>query len=288
MFLFDWIAGNVMQEILNWFFARIFEFLSTFFSYINYMGAEIFDLPWIQTVTTFFSYFGWALFGVGMIVAIFDCAIESQNGRITIRETALNILKGFIACGIFTTVPIALYRLAVSLQLIFAFDLIGVFEAEINNVGSMATHLLQGDFFLNLGLYTLFMMIVIGYCVIKVFFANIKRGGILLTSIAIGSLYMFSVPRGYTDGFMTWCKQVIGLCFMAFMQTTLLIAGLVTSYTNILLGIGIMLASSEVPRIAGQFGLDTSTRCNPMGAVFAAQSVINVTKSLAAKSAGAK
>ena len=34
--------------------------------------------------------------------------------------------------------------------------------------------------------------------VVKVFFANLKRGGILLIQIAVGSLYMFSVPRGYT------------------------------------------------------------------------------------------
>lgn len=46
---------------------------------------------------------------------------------------------------------------------------------------------------------------------IKVFFANLKRGGILLIQIAVGSLYMFSIPRGYTDGFTQWMKQVIGL-----------------------------------------------------------------------------
>jgi ATP-binding cassette subfamily B protein len=58
----------------------------------------------------------------------------------------------------------------------------------------------------------LFMIIMMGYAVIKVFFANLKRGGILLIQIAVGSLYMFSVPRGYIDGFTQWCKQIIGLC----------------------------------------------------------------------------
>lgn len=51
--------------------------------------------------------------------------------------------------------------------------------------------------------------------VIKVFFANLKRGGILLIQIAAGSLYMFSVPRGYIDGFVQWIKQVIGPCLTA-------------------------------------------------------------------------
>lgn len=48
------------------------------------------------------------------------------------------------------------------------------------------------------------IMIMVGYAVIKVFFVSIKRGGILLIQIAVGSLYMFSVPRGLTDGYVMW------------------------------------------------------------------------------------
>jgi hypothetical protein len=62
----------------------------------------------------------------------------------------------------------------------------------------------------------IFILILMGYAVIKVFFANLKRGGILLIQIAVGSLYMFSVPRGYLDGFVSWCKQIVGLCLTAF------------------------------------------------------------------------
>ena len=98
----------------------------------------------------------------------------------------------------------------------------------------------------------------LGYCVIKCFFANIKRGGILLTQIAVGSLHMFSLPRGYSEGFTGWCKQIIAICFTAFMQTTLLLLGMITMQTHALLGLGVMLAANEVPRIAQQFGLDTS------------------------------
>lgn len=55
-----------------------------------------------------------------------------------------------------------------------------------------------------------------GICGHKGVFANLKRGGILLIQISVGSLYLFSVPRGYTDGFISWCKQVVGLCLTAF------------------------------------------------------------------------
>ena len=71
-----------------------------------------------------------------------------------------------------------------------------------------------------------------------------------MTQIAVGSLYLFSVPRGYTDGFNQWMRQVVALCLTAFLQTTLLYVGLLTFRANMFLGLGIMLAASEVPRIA--------------------------------------
>lgn len=126
----------------------------------------------------------------------------------------------------------------------------------------------------------IFILIMMGYSIIKVFFANLKRGGILLITIAVGSLYMFSVVRGYTDGFIQWCKQVAGLCLTAFLQSVILIAGLGVMRSNVLMGIGLILAASEIPRIAGQFGLDTSTKGNIMTAVYAAQSAVSITRTV--------
>ena len=126
----------------------------------------------------------------------------------------------------------------------------------------------------------IFCAIMMGYAVIKVFFANLKRGGILLIQIAVGSLYMFSVPRGYIDGFIQWCKQVIGLCLTAFLQATILVAGLMVFKDHALLGLGLMLSAGEIPRIAGAFGLDTTTRANIMSAVYTAQTAVNMTRTV--------
>lgn len=130
------------------------------------------------------------------------------------------------------------------------------------------------------GLMLLFCLILMAYAIIKVFFANLKRGGILLIQIAVGSLYMFSVPRGYTDGFIQWCKQVIGLCLTAFLQATILVAGLMVFKDHALLGLGLMLSAGEIPRIAGAFGLDTTTRANIMSAVYTAQTAVNMTRTV--------
>lgn len=129
----------------------------------------------------------------------------------------------------------------------------------------------------------LFCLILMAYAVIKVFFSNLKRGGILLIQIAVGSLYMFSVPRGYGDGFVQWCKQVIGLCLTAFLQATILVAGLMVFKDHALLGLGLMLSAGEIPRIAGAFGLDTTTKANLTSAVCTAQSAVNIARTVAAK-----
>ena len=72
--------------------------------------------------------FGWVLYGVGLVVAVFECGIEYQSGRGSVRDTALNAVKGFLAVGMFSTVPVRLYQLCVSLQ--------GVFTAEITGLGT--------------------------------------------------------------------------------------------------------------------------------------------------------
>ena len=132
----------------------------------------------------------------------------------------------------------------------------------------------------------IFCIILMAYAVIKVFFSNLKRGGILLIQIAVGSLYMFSIPRGYTDGFIQWIKQVIGLCLTAFLQSTILVAGLMVFKDHALLGLGLMLSAGEVPRIAGTFGLDTTTRANIMSAVYTAQAAVNTTRTIVQAVAG--
>ena len=118
------------------------------------------------------------------------------------------------------------------------------------------------------------------YCVVRIFFANLKRGGIMLIQIAVGSLYLFSVPRGYSDGFWSWAKQVAGLCLTAFLQTTLLFLGLLTFPDHMLLAMGIMLSATEVPRVAGHFGLETGARFNVSSVMYLVNSGMSLIRTL--------
>ena len=293
MFIWDFVADKILGQIVDWFYGQVVGFLGNFFAEMGNMGVELFEMSWVQSIVLFFSYLAWALYGTGLVVACFECGIEYSSGRGNIRETALNAIKGFMAVSLFTVVPVRLYELSVTLQGQLTAGITG-YGASIGDVASdimqefsaveSLTDLTSGPF-LGFGRITsefmiLFCIILMAYAIIKVFFANLKRGGILLIQITVGSLYMFSVPRGYTDGFIQWCKQIIGLCLTAFLQATILIAGLMVFKDHALLGLGLMLSAGEIPRIAGAFGLDTTTRANIMSAVYTAQAAVNTTRTI--------
>ena len=233
-----------------------------------------------------FGLFGWSLFVAGTVVAVFDTAIEYQCGKANVKTAALNILKGFFACSLIGVLPVELYKFCITLQNIFSRDLAAL-AAGTKSTGlselslSALTNFFLTDIEANISLFNTLSLVAFAYCIIKVFFANIKRGGILLIQMSVGALYMFSVPRGYADGFNQWCKQVIAICLTAFLQTTLLYLGLITFSANMLMGLGIMLAADEVPKIAQTFGLDSSVRVNMMNVVHATTTAVNLTRSVA-------
>ena len=128
MFIWDFVADKILGQIVDWFYSQVVGFLGNFFSEMGSMGAELFEMNWVQSVVLFFSYLGWALFATGLVVAVFECGIEYSAGRGNVKETALNVLKGFLAVSLFTQVPVRLYSLAISLQ--------GTLTAGITGFGS--------------------------------------------------------------------------------------------------------------------------------------------------------
>lgn len=280
---------------MDWIYGQIVGFLGNFFALMGNMGVELFELDWVNAIVLFFSRLGWALFAVSVVVCAFECGIEYSAGRGNLQQCALNVIKGFLAVSLFTVVPVRLYALSVSLQGTFSSGLTGYGRSigevgqdivtELSEIQTLSDAVNSTHFGLDVitsPIMILFCVILMAYAVLKVFFANLKRGGILLIQIAVGSLYMFSIPRGYLDGFVGWMKQVIGLCLTAFLQSTILIAGLMIFRDHALMGVGLMLSAGEVPRIAGNFGVDTTTKANVMSAVYTAQAAVSTTRTIAA------
>lgn len=284
--LWDNTIGNVTDAIGDWIWEAMFEWvfnliygaIADLFEFINETTSDIFAMSWVQAFVGLFQSLAWMLFVCGLVVAVFDTAIAYESGQTNIKNTCLNVLKGFMAASLVTVVPQRLYSFCVATQGTFTHELLGNFIGDVSD--SVADSGLKVIIALasDVSLFSLFFIILFGYCTIKVIFANIKRGGIMLCQIAVGSLYLFGVPRGYTDGFYGWCKQVIATCLTAFLQTTILYLGLLSFTQHPLLAVGICLSATEVPRIAQMFGLDTSVKVNMMS--------VSHTVSMGAKAVG--
>ena len=205
----DVLSETMWKAMFEWLFNLIYGAISDLFTFINESTSDIFSLSWVNSFIRLFHNMGWILFACGLIMAVFECAVAYESGQNNIKNTALNVLKGFFAANLITVVPQRLYSFCTSLQGNFTTELMGNFISDTSDTVAgtglkIIIALAEYE-----SLFSLFSIILFGYSTAKVIFANIKRGGILLCQIAIGSLYMFSVPRGYTDGFYSWCKQVI-------------------------------------------------------------------------------
>ncbi len=274
----DAISDVVWDIMFEWLFNKVYGAVAELFMFIDQSATDLFSLAWVRTFVSLFQALGWMLFVCGLIVAVFDTAIAYESGQANIKNTCLNVLKGFMAASLVTVVPQRLYAFCVAMQGTFSHELLGGFigatSSSVAGTGLSVIIALASD----VSLFSLFFIILFGYCTVKVVFSNIKRGGIMLCQIAVGSLYLFGVPRGYTDGFFSWCKQVIATCLTAFLQTTILYLGLLTYTQHALLAVGICLSAAEVPRIAQMFGLDTSVKVNMMS--------VSHTMSMGAKAVG--
>ena len=172
----------MLGQIVDWFYGQIVGFLGNFFSEMGGMGAELFEMSWVQSVVLFFSYLGWALFAMGLVVACFECGVEYSGGRGNVKETALNAMKGFLAVSLFTQVPVRLYELAVSLQADLTAGITGFGTTSIgdaakaalenfNAVESLTTatsFALRGFGPVTSGLMVIFCLALMAYAVIKV------------------------------------------------------------------------------------------------------------------------
>ncbi len=95
MFIWDFVADTVLGQIFDWIYGKIVEFLSEFLNMMNGMGLSSFELIWVQAVVVFpLLCLGPSM--VGLVVAVFEAAVEYQGGRTTaVRDPALGSVKGF-------------------------------------------------------------------------------------------------------------------------------------------------------------------------------------------------
>lgn len=260
------------------------SWVSELINYNNDFSTSLFENSMVNELLIFINVLADCLFVIGIIFAIFEMGVNSHEGNGTsIVDLFLNIIKGMIATACLTTMPVLLLKFTNEICHITCevFTNNATIQILYEGFSTSATSMLSGW-------GAAILMIIAFVCVFKVFLANLKRGGILITLMMIGAIHAFSVPRGYIDAFSGWCKQVIGLCITSFLSNVLTVLGALVFATNqgadfgdLVLGVGVMLAAAEVPRIAQQFGLDTSMKTNVTQAIYSVSGVTSIIRSFA-------
>lgn len=267
------VTSAAMDGITRWAFSAMLTVAETIFSGITASSSNIFNYTWFKVIVGLFSKFGMLLFAVGVVLAVVDVGVEYRRRGADIMGSILNLGKGMMAVGLFSTVPVPLFNFCVNIQhkilnvLSINWSFQNVIEAISVNQSSEVLMVI--------------MLIIMVVLMFLVYIDSLKRGGILLVQICIGALHMLSVPRGYLDNFYSWCKQVVALCITVLLQNLLMFCGLMIVPSNLFLGIGTMFAAKEVPKICAQFGLDTSVKASFTNIAMGANASIQAVKALA-------
>lgn len=195
----------------------------------NNYTTSLFDNSMVTNFLFFIESFAGLLLVSGIAFAVFDFAVSVGEGeRVSPINLLLNLFKGLLASLLITTLPVSL--------LIFTNHICNLIcqaftnDSAINFIVQFNSSDSSANFFSGWG-FAIFMIIAF-ICVIKVFLANIKRGGILIIQMFVGTLHLFSIPRGYLDSFSGWCKQVIGICATSFISNILIVLGAVVYCTQ--------------------------------------------------------
>lgn len=272
------IAENYLNGGVDWALGGCTSLLYLIIYYFSKITSQFFEYNMITSLLTFFQMFGTALFVSAVVFAVLETCISYQSGGgSNFHGLAINILKGFIMTSLFTVLPQRLFRFTcdIELQIVNLISTSGAGTFD-NFLKQFVLHLIQTILPPLAGILQLPIMLVFIYVLVKVFFGNLKRAGILLCLIFVGAFHIFNIPRGYNDGFSAWLKQIIGLCFTHFAQNLILVIGMIIVPGNMVLGFGVCLSATEVPRIAQHFGLDTSVKGNVSAVIYTANSAASL------------
>lgn len=281
---FGWLFSDLLPHIMS---ALSFG-VDWLIQYNNSLIEKLFENSAVIAFFSVTSFVGGIMYVAGVGFAFANFTLDNKNdGAGQVTDLIKNCFVGLTAFFSYTTVPVLFLRFTNELCSLLCRSFAAFnFESRVAGLlsGDDYDSLLSNtfrtpEFFL--AVYVIIMFVA----VCKVFFSNIKRGGILVTLVFVCSFHLFSIPRGYTDAFWSWCKQTAGVCITAFMQNFLIALSFfvvsvygVSNTTTLVLSVGVALSASEVPRILQQFGLDSSMRANISQAIFATSGIVSIAR----------
>ena len=313
-------ASSSLEEVYHYVYYQLTSVALTMLDDVNGLSINFFSNEFIQAIVNFFTLFAWGLGLTGAAIAIMDFAVSYQTGGGgSFTGTGMNMLRLLVALLTFSSIPILLFQTSMDIYGTVRSVVVGSMDGATVSITDLVKGAVQSMFksvygtlppvkiangiweFLkkltdgfqatdpadaalssNADWWALIQLIILVWAIFKIFFSNLKRGGILLVQICVGSMHMLALARGYTDGFGSWCKQVAALCFTAFVQNLLYLLAIImmqdAASSSLYFSLGLLLVAAEVPRIAQMFGLDTSARFSLGNAAHNVSSVVSLVK----------
>ncbi|MCB2295889.1 DUF6045 family protein [Clostridium algoriphilum] len=245
-----------MDVIFNYLKDKILGGAGIVLKYMSDVSIDLFNNEIVDNILQLMEYIGWILLAVGILFAIVNVYISYlENESINFHLLILNIFKGIIAILFLKVGAIRIFELSITInKLIANITTRPNYQQSLDNLASTLDKAAFGIiWFLVILLIVIVSTLV---CLVQI----LKRGGMYIAHIMVGYLYIFSIPSGNTDGFMSWCRQTVAIALTNVLQTALLFMGLAlmaSDITKIFLGIGIIMAASKVEEIAGKYGMST-------------------------------
>lgn len=258
-------ASSSLEEVYHYVYYQLTSVALTMLDDVNELSINFFSNEFIQAIVNFFTLFAWGLGLTGAAIAIMDFAVSYQTGGGgSFTGTGMNMLRLLVALLTFSSIPILLFQTSMDIYGTVRSVVVGSMDGATVSITDLVKGAVQSMFksvygtlppvkiangiweFLkkltdgfqatdpadaalssNADWWALIQLIILVWAIFKIFFSNLKRGGILLVQICVGSMHMLALARGYTDGFGSWCKQVAALCFTAFVQNLLYLLAII-------------------------------------------------------------
>lgn len=219
---------------------------------INLLQNEI-----VKNVLDLFEYIGWLILVIGVLFAIANLYIRFlETGRLELHFFIINVTQSIIAIFFLRVGATEIFILGNTLNKLICKV---TSEPDYNkSINSFVDYLVTMRFNT---IWILFIGLVAIISIMVSLFQIMKRGGMYIAQIAMGYIYLFSLPAGNTDGFSEWIKQTVAIALTNVLQTTLLFVGMnlmAREGKDIILGLGVILGASSVEKIAGRYGMSTS------------------------------
>ena len=248
-------ASSSLEEVYHYVYYQLTSVALTMLDDVNGLSINFFSNEFIQAIVNFFTLFAWGLGLTGAAIAIMDFAVSYQTGGGgSFTGTGMNMLRLLVALLTFSSIPILLFQTSMDIYGTVRSVVVGSMDGATVSITDLVKGAVQSMFksvygtlppvkiangiweFLkkltdgfqatdpadaalssNADWWALIQLIILVWAIFKIFFSNLKRGGILLVQICRINAHACACTRIYRrlrKLVQTGCSFVL-YCFCA-------------------------------------------------------------------------